>query len=59
VKKSDGFPTLAQMRDAVVHNLSDPFFDNGPNDTKEKKRIESMVALADLTRAGFIKRAAG
>ncbi|HYN62594.1 MAG TPA: nitrate ABC transporter permease [Rubrivivax sp.] len=32
VKKSDGFPTLAQMRDAVVHNLSDPFFDNGPND---------------------------
>ncbi|HYN60423.1 MAG TPA: nitrate ABC transporter permease [Rubrivivax sp.] len=32
VKKSDGFPTLAQMRDAVVHNLSDPFFDHGPND---------------------------
>ena len=32
VKKSDGFPTLAQMADAVVQNLSDPFFDRGPND---------------------------
>ena len=31
-KKSDGFPTLAQMGDAVVQNLSDPFFDRGPND---------------------------
>lgn len=27
-----GFPTLAQMGDAVVHNLSQPFYDNGPND---------------------------
>jgi cobaltochelatase CobS len=25
-----------------------------PKDTATKKRIESMVALADLTRAGFI-----
>ena len=25
-----------------------------PTDAKEKKRVESMVALADLTRAGFI-----
>jgi nitrate/nitrite transport system permease protein len=30
--KSDGFPTLAQMGDAVVRNLADPFYDNGPND---------------------------
>jgi nitrate/nitrite transport system permease protein len=27
-----GFPTLAQMRDTVLANLSDPFYDNGPND---------------------------
>jgi nitrate/nitrite transport system permease protein len=32
VKKSDGFPTLAQMGSTVVKHLSDPFFDNGPND---------------------------
>ena len=25
-----------------------------PNDAATKKRVESMVALADLTRAGFI-----
>ncbi len=30
--KSDGFPTLAQMGEAVVRNLSNPFYDNGPND---------------------------
>jgi len=32
VKKSDGFPTLAQMGQTVVKHLSDPFYDNGPND---------------------------
>jgi nitrate/nitrite transport system permease protein len=31
-KKSDGFPTLAQMGQTVLHHLSDPFYDNGPND---------------------------
>ena len=31
-KVNNGFPTLAQMRDAVVKNLSHPFYDNGPND---------------------------
>ncbi len=31
-KKSDGFPTLAQMGGAVVKNLASPFYDNGPND---------------------------
>jgi nitrate/nitrite transport system permease protein len=30
--KSDGFPTLGQMRDTIVRHLSDPFYDNGPND---------------------------
>jgi nitrate/nitrite transport system permease protein len=31
-KKSDGFPTLAQMGQTVFHHLSDPFYDHGPND---------------------------
>lgn len=30
--KSNGFPSLAQMGAAVIHNLSDPFCDRGPND---------------------------
>jgi hypothetical protein len=31
-KKNSGFPTLAQMGETVVKNLSSPFYDNGPND---------------------------
>jgi nitrate/nitrite transport system permease protein len=31
-KKSEGFPTLAQMREAVVTQLADPLYDRGPND---------------------------
>jgi len=31
-KKSDGFPTPAQLGQAMVQNLSRPFYDNGPND---------------------------
>jgi nitrate/nitrite transport system permease protein len=31
-RKSDGFPTLAQMAETVQRNLSRPFYDNGPND---------------------------
>jgi nitrate/nitrite transport system permease protein len=30
--KSSGFPTLAQMGATMAHHLSDPFYDNGPND---------------------------
>ncbi len=30
--KSSGFPTVAQMADTVASQLSDPFYDNGPND---------------------------
>ena len=29
---SGGFPTLAQMGATAWHHLSDPFYDNGPND---------------------------
>jgi nitrate/nitrite transport system permease protein len=31
-QKSTGFPTLAQMGATFVKQLSDPFYDNGPND---------------------------
>jgi nitrate/nitrite transport system permease protein len=31
-QKTTGFPTLAQMGATVVKQLSDPFYDNGPND---------------------------
>jgi nitrate/nitrite transport system permease protein len=31
-KKSEGFPTLTQMREAVVAQLADPLYDRGPND---------------------------
>jgi nitrate/nitrite transport system permease protein len=31
-KANNGFPTLTQMRETVVKNLSSPFYDNGPND---------------------------
>lgn len=30
--KASGFPTLGQMGDTVWKHLSDPFYDNGPND---------------------------
>ena len=31
-KKADGFPTLGQMREAIVTQLADPLYDRGPND---------------------------
>jgi len=31
-QKSTGFPSPLQMAQAGVHHLSDPFYDNGPND---------------------------
>ena len=31
-KKTDGLPTLAQMGETAWKHLSNPFFDNGPND---------------------------
>jgi nitrate/nitrite transport system permease protein len=31
-QKTSGFPTLSQMGQTVVKHLSDPFYDNGPND---------------------------
>ncbi|MET0962457.1 MAG: nitrate ABC transporter permease [Noviherbaspirillum sp.] len=31
-EKTTGFPTPAQMGETIVKQLSDPFYDNGPND---------------------------
>src|SRR5258706_353117 len=31
-KKSEGFPTPAQIGETIVRNLSEPFYDRGPND---------------------------
>ncbi|MCU0897772.1 MAG: nitrate ABC transporter permease [Burkholderiales bacterium] len=31
-RKSDGFPTPAQLGEAAKQHLSNPFYDNGPND---------------------------
>jgi nitrate/nitrite transport system permease protein len=31
-KKATGFPTLAQMGEAIGKQLANPFYDNGPND---------------------------
>ena len=47
-QKTTGFPSLAQMRQTVVRHLSDPFFDNGPND----KGIGLQLAYS-LARVGI------
>jgi nitrate/nitrite transport system permease protein len=31
-RKSDGFPTLGQMREVMITHISDPFYDRGSND---------------------------
>jgi nitrate/nitrite transport system permease protein len=47
-QKTTGFPTLGQMGGAIVHQLSDPFYDNGPND----KGIAIQLAYS-LGRVGL------
>jgi nitrate/nitrite transport system permease protein len=46
-KKSDGLPTPAQMGETIVKQLSNPFYDNGPND----KGIGVQLAYS-LARVG-------
>ena len=46
--KTTGFPTLAQMGATVVKQLSNPFYDNGPND----KGIAIQLAYS-LGRVGL------
>ncbi len=47
-QKTTGFPTLSQMAATVAHQLSDPFYDNGPND----KGIAIQLAYS-LGRVGL------
>ena len=47
-KKSDGFPSLKDMGATVVNQLSNPFYDNGPND----KGIAIQLAFS-LGRVGL------
>jgi nitrate/nitrite transport system permease protein len=46
--KTTGFPTLVQMGDTIVKQLSNPFYDNGPND----KGIAIQLAYS-LARVGL------
>ena len=46
--KTTGFPTLSQMGATVVKQLSNPFYDNGPND----KGIAIQLAYS-LGRVGL------
>src|SRR6266851_2249041 len=47
-KKSEGFPTPAQIGETIVKNLSEPFYDRGPND----KGVGIQLAHS-LTRVGL------
>lgn len=46
--KSAGFPTLAQMGQAIVKQLSDPFYDNGPNDKGIAVQLAHSLARVGL-----------
>lgn len=47
-KKSDGFPTLAQMGKTVARHLSDPFYDHGPNDKGIAVQLAHSLARVAL-----------
>ena len=47
-QKSDGFPTLAQMGETVVAHLSNPFYDNGPNDKGIGVQLAHSLARVSL-----------
>jgi nitrate/nitrite transport system permease protein len=50
-RKSDGFPTPAQMAGTFVTQLSNPFYDNGPNDKGIAIQLAHSLARVGL---GFI-----
>ncbi len=50
-KKSDGFPTPAQMVGTFVSQLSHPFYDNGPNDKGIAIQLAHSLARVGL---GFV-----
>ena len=47
-KKSDGFPTPAQLGSAIAANLADPFYDNGPNDKGVGLQLAHSLARVGL-----------
>ena len=49
-KKSDGFPTPAQMGETIVRQLAHPFYDKGPNDKGIGVQLAYSLARVD---AGF------
>jgi len=50
-QKPSGFPTPAQMAETVVKHLSDPFYDNGPNDKGIAIQLAHSLARVAL---GFL-----
>jgi nitrate/nitrite transport system permease protein len=50
-KKSDGFPTPTQMAGTFVSQLTNPFYDNGPNDKGIAIQLAHSLARVGL---GFI-----
>ncbi|MBI1889957.1 MAG: nitrate ABC transporter permease [Burkholderiales bacterium] len=50
-KKTTGFPTVAQMGETIVKQLSDPFYDNGPNDKGIGVQLAHSLARVGL---GFL-----
>lgn len=50
-QKSGGFPTPAQMGSTVLRHLSDPFYDNGPNDKGVALQLGYSLARVAL---GFL-----
>jgi len=49
--KAVGFPTLAQMGQTIITHISDPFYDNGPNDKGIAIQLGHSLARVGL---GFL-----
>src|SRR5258706_5295334 len=47
-KKSAGFPTPAQIGETIVKNLSEPFYDRGPNDKGVGIQLAHSLARVGL-----------
>jgi len=47
-KKSEGFPTPAQVGETIVKNLSEPFYDRGPNDKGVGIQLAHSLARVGL-----------
>jgi nitrate/nitrite transport system permease protein len=54
LNKTDGFPTLAQMGQTVYRHLSDPFYDNGPNDKGIAVQLGHSLLRVGLGFAGAV-----